>query len=374
MPRQKGCAPTIKRRRNQSGDVWWAEWTSYVRDLDGSEKAVHRSMVAGKCAEISKLAAKKLIYAEMDAQRPRAVDTFGSFCRAVWLPMAMRRWEKTTKVNMLSLLDLYVMPAFADAPLDSIRKAHVEAHLCNLAERGLGKAVGEKVLWLLRSILEEATENELIDRNPARKVKLPVMRMPEKTEAYTESEFRSMTTVGGKAGLMLRLLLFCGLRPAELCALRRGDLVASLLTVDEATDGAQAYKPTKTRTTRYVTVPPALLRDLRAYLETLRVAGPDAPMFVSERGRMFGRMGLFVHLRTALKDAGVAVDGFNLRRFRTTFSTYFEGDIADVQALLGHTEAVMTLAHYRREIPERASAAVATMEARFSMAEKGRVM
>jgi hypothetical protein len=209
MPRQKGCAPTIKRRRNQSGDVWWAEWTSYVRDLDGSEKAVHRSMVAGKCAEISKLAAKKLIYAEMDAQRPRAVDTFGSFCRAVWLPMAMRRWEKTTKVNMLSLLDLYVMPAFADAPLDSIRKAHVEAHLCNLAERGLGKAVGEKVLWLLRSILEEATENELIDRNPARKVKLPVMRMPEKTEAYTESEFRSMTTLAlvlrAAAGRVVRL-------------------------------------------------------------------------------------------------------------------------------------------------------------------------
>jgi hypothetical protein len=38
---------------------------------------------------------------------------------------------------------------------------------------------------------------------------------------------------------------------------------------------------------------------------------------------------------------------------RTTFATLFEGDIADVQASLGHHAAEFTLRHYRRSVTAR---------------------
>ena len=48
------------------------------------------------------------------------------------------------------------------------------------------------------------------------------------------------------------------------------------------------------------------------------------------------------------------IPDLTFRMCRTTFATLFEGDIADVQASLGHHAAEFTLRHYRKSVHKAA--------------------
>ena len=52
---------------------------------------------------------------------------------------------------------------------------------------------------------------------------------------------------------------------------------------------------------------------------------------------------------------------------RTTFATLFEGDIADVQASLGHHAAEFTLKHYRKPVTARHQAALEELDRKFKV-------
>lgn len=61
-----------------------------------------------------------------------------------------------------------------------------------------------------------------------------------------------------------------------------------------------------------------------------------------------------------------------LRRLRTTYATEFEGDLADAQATLGHTQIKTTMAHYRKAKEERAAASADALESKLSKPESKR--
>jgi len=258
------------------------------------------------------------------------------------------------------MIDKHIMPVFGERAIDAIRKMDVEAWVAGLGPHGLARSTGKFLLCQLRSILEEACDNEIITRNPARGVRLPAsMPVRRNTPAYTMAEIRAMLAlVGGQDGIMLRILLFTGVRPGEMLALRVGALRENFLVVDESTDSARTVKDTKTHRVRVVPVPPGLLADLRAYL-AVRPENPLELMFPGTRRTYWTVWGFNEHIQTAL--AG-AVAGFTLRRFRATCATLIDADVADVQAILGHATVDMTLEHYRRGLPERQEIAVTKLE------------
>ena len=79
---------------------------------------------------------------------------------------------------------------------------------------------------------------------------------------------------------------------------------------------------------------------------------------------MWTLQGLDYRLRAVIK-AQTTVQCFSLRRCRASYATSYQGDVADVQAVLGHSAAEMTLAHYRRAIPERMLVAADELERRM---------
>ena len=256
------------------------------------------------------------------------------------------------------MIDRHILPTFGDRPIDSIRKMDIESWVGGLR---LARGSVRLLMHQASSIFEEAVNNELITRNPCRGVVLPpTLRAPEQTVPYSPAEVRLMlASVRGAEGIMLRLLLFCGLRPGEMLALRVGSLQERFLTVAESTDGGGRFKDTKTHKTRVVPVPPGLLSDLRAFL-VLRGSDPTTPMFVTERhGRVWTVAGFRGRVGRML--AGV-VEGFDLRRCRATCATYLRAEVADVRDILGHADQEMTLGHYRRGLPERQCEAVASLE------------
>jgi integrase len=59
------------------------------------------------------------------------------------------------------------------------------------------------------------------------------------------------------------------------------------------------------------------------------------------------------------------IKDLTLRQARATFATLIAGDVKDVQELLGHSTAEMTLRHYKKAIPERQVASVEELDRRL---------
>ena len=351
--------PRVRCRRNRDGSkTWWAEWFETV----AAGKRRHRSIVLGDCRKVTKAEAKDRLEEALDAESPTSATwTVERFVREVWFPPRLRRWPHNTRKNTEAMVQKHILPVFGHMRLCDVRKMDVEAWTLTLAGKAYSRATGRMLLTHLRSILEEACANDLLGRNPAIHIRLPEMAPAVETRPYSGAEVVLLASEPGVEGLVLRLMLLCGLRPGEALAIEPGAVTGRLLMVDKSLDYPGHVKSTKTGKVRVVSLPPLLAADLRGLLEAT-----PAGERVFARWRSVGR------LRESLlyRFRGV-IPGFNLRRCRTTFATELRADVADIRDLLGHTHAVMTLERYRRGVTARQAEAVAELERRAM--ESGRV-
>lgn len=356
MPMRYRELPKVKCRRNRDGSkTWWAEW------FEGSKPRKHRSIVLGNCRQTTKAEAKSRLQDALEDETPTLNTTVvREFVQSVWLPECLRRVTWNTRRNIEARLNAHILPTFGQMRVADIRKAHVEEWVRVLADKKYGRGTGEALLAQFRSIMNAAIDNEIIGRNPADRVRLPEMRRAEETRAYTEAEVRFLSAQPGQDGLLLRLMLFTGLRPGEALALVPGDVAGRLLTVSKSLDNSGAVKGTKTGKPRPVSLPPLLAGELAALAQTTP-AGE----------RLFSTWPSVERCQKVMAERFRAViPGFSLRRFRTTFATLYQGDPADVQALLGHSKLAMTMDHYKRAVPERQAEAVARLEERATEKER----
>lgn len=374
-PRYQEIKPKV--RDNKTGPVWWFEYVEYVKQSDGSEKPTHRSQVIEPCETCSEAKAKRYIdqfLKKLDAKRAPLEWTVSRFVQEVWFPTKARGWEANTRKQMLYLLDKHVLPEFGKRPIAEVKKFQVEAFFNRLADAGYSKGTGKPLLWLIRSIFEDAAENDLCGKNPARKVKLPRdMKPREETEALTPEQTAAIfSSITGEDALLLRVMILCGLRPGELAALRRGDLQDDRLMVDESTDGGHRYKGTKTGNVVPKPIPPDIHRDLMSHLN-MTPGGARDPIFRSSLGTMWTVEGLAHRLQPSVRELK-GLEGFTLRQCRATYATHLKGDIADVRDLVGHATEQTTLDHYRKPIPERQKRAVADLERRLTQRKRGKLV
>jgi len=139
---------------------------------------------------------------------------------------------------------------------------------------------------------------------------------------------RILSAAAGRENLVIRILLFCGLRPAELLALRVEDVDADQLRIDEAVKekekGANRIGATKTKTPdAWVAVPPGLAQDLNAWVAAHpQRHDPRAFLFPTATGTAY-RMGNF--LKRVLKPIAKSaeIEDFDFRAIRSTASTRF---------------------------------------------------
>lgn len=120
-------------------------------------------------------------------------------------------------------------------------------------------------LRMLRGIFGFALDNDLIDKNPALRAKIPTnCKEPKQTRSYTKEQARLLLNASkqqGIVGLSVFLPLKIGTRPGETAALhytRDIDLVSKMIYINETvkipTSGQRVGKP-KTRTSlRYVPI------------------------------------------------------------------------------------------------------------------------
>src|SRR5262249_20138253 len=151
---------------------------------------------------------------------------------------------------------------------------------------GTAATMVAKAYRLLRAVLNTAVDDELIRRNPCRIKGAGIERAPERPTATVAQVFDLAGLVPARFRALIFLAAFTSLRYGELAALRRRDFDSRRATITvratlvERSDGGLLFGPPKTPAgLRTVTVPAAILPDIRAHLRDYIGDDPDALIF-----------------------------------------------------------------------------------------------
>ena len=217
----------------------------------------------------------------------------------------------------------YFCPFFERLDLGELNGDHVRSYRLFLEEYGLRPGTVTHVLSDLRCLLRWAASIGLLARSPFPPRVLP--RLPElPPRGFDDRELATLMAVRGRTGFVLRLLLGTGLRWAEACRALR----------DHVRNGFLEVANTKSGRLRRVPLTRPLLEEIAA------IGEPRLVPFAAGSPGSFSRS---VRRRT-----GIA--GFHVHRCRHTFAMRWveaEGNLAVLQAILGHRDLTTTMRYAR---------------------------
>ncbi len=372
LPRQRNRPRGTVERFGSRPENWRGLYYLYIVE-DGIEKRVQRRPVLGPTASMSKRSAEdklaEIIGRELalPANRPRET-TF----RSLWERFRSLKsgiWSRANAGTLQSIFQKHVLPVIGDWEVAQLTPDPLQRLLNQVANRGYRKSTVQHIRTYVRAALEYAVDEGFLARNPARKLELPKTKK-SRERFYTLAEMRALLSAStGRENLIIRVLLFCGLRPAELLALRIEDVETDRLRIDEAIKekekGLNRIGETKTESSdAWVAVPPDLARDLRAFVaKHPRKQDPKAFLFPTATGTAY-RVGNFLKrvLKPIAKTAGIT--DFDFRAMRSTASTLFQthGTVKETQDQMRHADPTTTLRYYVKVIPENQHKAVADFE------------
>lgn len=189
-------------------------------------------------------------------------------------------------------LELHIFPVFGDLALGKITTPRVRSWSSKMrGPTGPGSSTAAKCYWLLRAMLGTAVEDGLIAVNPCTikgAGKEPESKRPVVPVAQA---FELADLVGPRFRSLVLLAAFVGLRKGEMLGLRRRDLDLDAALVDigqqrqVSRNGSQLVGPPKTDAgLRQVSIPSALLDDLRLHVDEYAQAGDDGYIFTGVKG------------------------------------------------------------------------------------------
>jgi integrase len=294
----------------------------------------------------------------------------------------------------------HIVPALGARPIGSLTPGDVQA-LVNgwAAERAAGTVRRE--YGVLRAILNYAVANDLIGRSPCRRIKLPEA-VPVRRHIVDGDELaRLAAAMGGTEGygLMAYLGTVDGLRWGEVAGLRVGQFdfgagtVRISQTVVRGRSGAVGFgEPKSDAGRRTLAVPVALVEMVgkRMAARGLTADDRDALLFTAPDGGVLRYsnwlrrvwypatvetgLGQLVTDETTGRARYVGLGFHDLRRANATGLVAEGVDIKTAQALLGHSNAQLTLGLYAQAVVSLGAAAAESMAVRFQLPRDGRAM
>lgn len=201
-------------------------------------------------------------------------------------------------------------------------------------------------LVAVRAMLGDAVRDGLLDQNPFANLRLPSSEGRKRIVALTEPELVALADLAltgrmrlGAFGTQYRAMVlfagYVGLRPGELFALQRSDVVGQEVTIERALSSTTGeIGPTKTGRWRTVGVPPAA-QD--ALLEVPH--HPSGLLFETPSGKRWSKTSHHYYWKRLAKLAGrPGFDHYELRHACATMMLERGATPADVAQQLGHTD------------------------------------
>lgn len=390
----------MQRERHQNGWVavsgkkekkWIGHWMPYRQN----GKRTHERVVLGLKSKLTKWEAEDKLRAHIAEQEkrpltPEGEPTFQWFWTRRFVPT--RTWCPKTEAVVTTIFDHHVLPVIGARLLRRVEKFEIDMLVKKIAASWSASMV-QKVRIYIKAALEEAIDQDLLERNPARKLIRPATRPTCRRFLSLDEITRLLDAMEGRDRLVARICIVLGLRPGEVFATKWDDFdpEAGRLRIDEAAVDSQ-IKDTKTPGSRaWVWLPKSITDELLNW----RATSSSTLIFPAAHGRPIStRNFLRRHIWPAAVRAGIMqkkpkdwpkgkqwVDpatSVNFRAFRRTCATWFHetAGTKNTQALLRHTTPTTTLGVYVQELPESVRTAVEALDQKlcgFAAAQPGRV-
>jgi integrase len=224
----------------KSHQVGWVvlrgkRWYGYFRKrvlnpITNEEKAKPVCIPLELKAKMAKSEARDALRAEVTKQTSQNLagnrvlkdssTTFGWFVRNRYFPLREGDWRpETAKVKKIQI-EQDLLAKFEEYPLDAIDRFMLQTYVNGLAERMSQDRVKQARSYL-KSIFDEAVEEEFLTRDSSRKLKIPKNLRPKDKQVLTwEQLWLALEQTSRRDRLLLMLDMTEALRPSELFALR----------------------------------------------------------------------------------------------------------------------------------------------------------
>ena len=262
------------------------------------------------------------------------------------------KWEKVQvgRDSTLSVTDnavrLHINPELGDRRIGSIRQSDIQGLVKTLEGKELAAGTVRNIYDTAARIFASAVDDRVIPSSPCHRIKLP---KDDKGEIVplTLVQVRSLEAGMGSLGAAVITLAGSGLRIGELLGLEVSDVDFLRRTIRVQRQRAQSNEltPPKSKSSaRTVPVGQTVIDALAAYLKAEdRKTGP---LFVNLFGRPLTYRQWKPLWKAAAESAEVKATAHALRHFYASALIAGGASVKQVQTVLGHASAVVTLRTY----------------------------
>lgn len=349
-----------RQRKLKDGSVGPVRWIARYRDADGRE----RSQYFDRRKDAERFLERNGSHLQsgdwIDPQQGRSL--FSDWADAWWATTV--KLQPNTRRGYWLLLQNHVLPAFKNRHLGTIDYMDIERFIATKLEAGLGRKHVREMVNVVNLIMKCAVKANARRDNPAAGHELRV-RKSRANQAAMLTMAQAVNLVAHASShyqQAMWLLLYTGMRPAELCGVKVGDLDFEhrVLHVGPTHSPIAAYGG---RTREHLDGPPkseagnrpiplpgwlceALANDL---VRRPGIVGPRDYLIVNKQGHPVNRDTFRARVvRPALRKAGLPED-FRTYDLRHTHASLLIHDGADVLAIaqrMGHSDPAITLRVY----------------------------
>lgn len=379
-PRAQSPEGWVKRIERGDGKVWVGFFHLWVTDPNGERLRRKKEKVLGPAAmpkheALKKLAAYIQAFTRMEPAQATVIRTYADLWRT-FSGLKSGQWSQPFRETIRSVFATHVLPVIGKQRLDEIGLATLQLLVNQMAEDGFSKSSVRKVRMYVKASFDYAADEDLVGKNPARKLAMPKIRKTVCRRYLSMEEIGALLSEAEpREHLVLHILAACGLRPAEILVLRMEDFQGNQLRIDEALKdrekGTARIGETKTvASDSSVPVPPNLAREIAGWIAGHpERANPRAFMFPSRRKTPYT---IGNYLKRVLKPLAqkVGIEDLTHQALRRTSSTHIQkyASVKDLQGHLRHTDPSTTLTHYTQVIPDSLHEAVATLDEHLAAA------
>jgi integrase len=388
-------------KRKLPRGTFWGSWYRYSMASDGVERRIKREKIITKDlarryglatdydGPLNRTDARRvldaLIAADADtAAVPDRQATLAEMARQ-YLALAEPGWGPHMRRVSGVIIDRHIVRGpLGTHPIARITELDLQQFLNGYVKAGASRSLLRGILLHVRSIFRLARKRKIMLENPTEDLRAK-SKKPASERALSLAECRLLlSTLSGRDHLIVRMAIQLGLRPEELFALRRDDVIGDQLRVDEALVAGRSA-PVKTSASRaFVYIPPDLAVELRGWLECSLgeargwlfhpVNGDRSRPLNPDKFRRRILQPAAIRAGVGVSDSGrrdrlgrpVPRTDVDFRALRRTCATLF-GDRArdpkSTQAQLRHADPTITLRYYQKAVPESVKAAAVAFEA-----------
>ncbi len=260
-------------------------------------------------------------------------------------------WEaaQVGRPATLSIIDialrLHILPVLGDQTMASIRPSDVQMLMKDLSGR-LKPGTVRNINAVLVRLFNAAVDDRVVAASPCRKVTLPRSDEAEIVPLTVEEVTAVVEAMPDRFRAAAALLAGSGLRIGELLGLKVSDIkfLERSVRVDRQRLQSGQIGPTKSpKSTRTVPLARVVLDELAAHVATFKHGDW---LFVDEHGEPLTYPVWKKVLRVASSQAKVDMTSHDLRHFFASALIAGGASVKQVQTVLGHSSAMITLRTY----------------------------